>query len=73
MAIKSSRKKDGYAAWLLTKMFDELTGNYFGNAVAEDRGKTFISESDHISDRNIPCIEESDRSNGPGFNSRAIL
>lgn len=68
MAGKSSRKKYGYATWLLTKMFDELTGNYFGNAAAENRGKTFISESDRISDRNISCMEESDRSNGPGFN-----
>lgn len=67
MAGKSIRKKDGYAAWLLTKMFDELTGNYFGNAVAENRGKTFVSESDHVSDRSISCVEELDRSNDPGF------
>lgn len=67
MAGKSTRKKDGYAAWLLTKMFDELTGNYFGNSVAENRGKTFTSESDHVSDGSISCVEELDRSNDPGF------
>lgn len=68
MARKSSRKKYGYAVWLLTKMFDELTGNYFGNAATENRGKTFISESDRISDRNISCVEELDGSNGSGSN-----
>jgi hypothetical protein len=67
MARKSSRKKGGYASWILTKMFDELTGNYFGNAVAENRGKTFISEGDHVSDRSTSCMEELDRSNDPGF------
>lgn len=67
MARKSSRKKDGYAAWLLAKMFDELTGNYFGNAVAENQAKPPISESTRISDRSISCAEEIDRSNGAGF------
>ena len=64
MARKSSRKKDGYAARLLTKVFDELTGNYFGNATTEKQVEPPISKGDRISDESISCAEESDGSNG---------
>lgn len=62
-----SPKKYGYAAWLLTKMFDELTGNYFGNAITENQVRPLMSESDRVSDGSISCVEKFDRSNGVGF------
>ena len=45
-------------------MFDELTGNYFGDATAEKQVKLPISEDDRISDGSTSCVEESDGSNG---------
>lgn len=67
MAGKSSRKRNGYAAWLLTKMFDELTGNFFANATTEIQVKPLISQSARKSDGSISCVEEFNRSNGAGF------
>ncbi len=66
MARKSSRKKEGYAAWILTKMFDELTGNYFKNATVENQAKPLISESARLSEGSISFVKEPDRSSGAG-------
>ncbi|WP_163839576.1 hypothetical protein [Pseudoxanthomonas sacheonensis] len=67
MARNSSGKKDSYGAWLLTKVFDELTGNYFGNATTDNQMKPLISERPRISDGGIHCAEEFDGSSGAGF------
>lgn len=67
MAIKSSRKRNGYAAWLLTKVFDELTGNYYRDPATESRVKPLMSESARISDENIPRVDEFDRYDDAGL------
>lgn len=68
MTRKSSRKKAGYAAWLLAKVFDELTGNYSGNATAENRVKELASEGSCISDTRFSYVEKPDRYSDTDFN-----
>lgn len=67
MAIESSRKKSGYAAWILTKVFDELTGNYYRNEAAENQAKQLMKKNNRTPDGNASCVDESDRPNDVGF------
>lgn len=67
MAIKSSRKRNGYAAWLLTKVFDELTGNYYRDSVTESQVKPLMSKSARISEENASCVDELDRFDDVSF------
>jgi hypothetical protein len=65
MAIKSPTKKEGYAAWFLAKVFDELTGNYYRNAAAESQTKPpLVNENPRTPEENTVCVEELDGSNG---------
>lgn len=61
MAIKSSRKRNGYAAWFLTKVFDELTGNYYRDPATQNQVKPLMGERVRLSDENSPCVDEFDR------------
>jgi hypothetical protein len=65
MAMKSSIKKEGWAAWLLTKLFDELTGNYYRNAAAETQVKRpFAAEGSRIPEETELSGEALGRANG---------
>lgn len=61
MAIKAPRKRSGYAAWILTKVFDELTGNYYRDPATQNQAKPLMGESARRPDENIPRVDEFDR------------
>lgn len=67
MAIKSVRGKTGYAAWILKKVLDELTGNYFENAATEKQARPLAREDAPKPNGNIVYVEEFDRSNDVGL------
>jgi hypothetical protein len=54
-------RKGGYARWLLTKVLNELTGNYFGNTAIENHSKPPKSGGVRVSDENASCADGCDK------------
>ena len=67
MAIKSSNRRSGYAAWLLTKVINELTGNYFESGTVGVQEKPLKRANSRASDKNDLYAEECDRADGSGL------
>lgn len=67
------RKEAGYAAWLLMRIFDELTGDYFESAAIENQRKPIKGKDARVSDENDVRIGRCDKANGEGEPKRKRL